>query len=159
LKNVIVKKLQKRLKNYYRAIEEQVFSLHCSENTFVGVFGAYITRYSPCGSFYLCSFKGENAMETIGLIFDNEHWCERDYRNGQRSFVRLYMPEEQNLSANCDWSHKNQKTQSRKKSKPRLSLNGEMTVEWRVTGFKNKANHEHRAGALKICFFLDQCQF
>ncbi|CAG8588616.1 14600_t:CDS:1, partial [Acaulospora morrowiae] len=79
LKRVIVKELQKKLKNYYRAIGEQVLSLHCSEDAFVGIFGHYITRYSPCGSFYVCHFKGEDAVETIGQLLDNDHWCERDY--------------------------------------------------------------------------------
>ena len=83
LKSVIVKELKKRLKNHYRAVGEQVFSLHCSEDAFVGIFGHYITRYSPCGSFYICYFKGENAVETIAQLLDNVNWCERDYGNGQ----------------------------------------------------------------------------
>ena len=95
MKNVILKELQKRLKNYYHAVGEQVFSMHCSENAFVGVFGAYVTHYSLCSSFYLCSFKGENAVETIGVIFDNDKWYKRDYGSSQWSFVWLYSPEEQ----------------------------------------------------------------
>ncbi|CAG8503263.1 166_t:CDS:2 [Scutellospora calospora] len=114
LKNAIIKELQKKLKNHYRAIGEQVFSIHCSENAFVGIFGSYITRYSPCGSFYFCNFRGENAVETIGLIFNNNQWYQHDY---------------------------------------------EMIVEWRVIGFKDKANKEYKAGTLKIRFFIDQCQF
>ncbi|CAG8726151.1 18054_t:CDS:1, partial [Acaulospora morrowiae] len=162
LKNVIVKELQKRLKNNYHAVGEQVFSLHCSENAFVGIFGAYITRYSPCGSFYICSFKGENAIKKIGLIFGKEHWYRRHYGNGQQSFVRLYVPKKQNMSVNhnqLQYNDENMNVQPKKKSKSRLSSNGEMTIEWRVTGFKDKENHEYRAGVLRICFFLDQCQF
>ena len=159
LKNVIVKELQKRLKNHYYAIGEQVFSLHCSEDAFVGIFGAYVTRYSPCGSFYLCSFKGENAIETIGLIFDKKRWYQRDYGNGQLSFVQLYLSKEQNMLANHNQPQHDDKTSSKKKSKPRLSSNEELAIEWRVTGFKDKANHEYRVGALKIYFFLNQCQF
>ncbi len=83
LKCVIVKELQKKLKNHYRAVGEQVFSLHCSEDAFVGIFGHYITRYSPCGSFYICHFKGENAVETIAQLLDNVNWCEHNYGNGQ----------------------------------------------------------------------------
>ncbi|CAG8706386.1 15346_t:CDS:1, partial [Cetraspora pellucida] len=48
IKNVIVKELQKRLKNHYSKKEKQVFSIHCSENSFVGIFGQYLTRYSVC---------------------------------------------------------------------------------------------------------------
>ncbi|CAG8841611.1 7565_t:CDS:1, partial [Gigaspora margarita] len=86
LRNAIIKKLQKKLKNHYRAVGEQVFLMHCSENAFVGIFGPYITRYSLCGSFYLCNF-GEDAVETIGLIFNNDQWYKRDYGNSQCSFV------------------------------------------------------------------------
>ncbi|RIB00571.1 hypothetical protein C2G38_2163574 [Gigaspora rosea] len=73
LKDAIIKELQKKLKNHYLAVGKQVFSLHCSENAFVCLFGAYITRYLPCGSFYICNFKGENAVESIGSIFNNNN--------------------------------------------------------------------------------------
>jgi hypothetical protein len=63
LKKAIVKELQ-----------EQVFSLHCSENAFVGIFKTHITRYSPCGSFYCCSFKGETAFNEIGKLLDDKNW-------------------------------------------------------------------------------------
>ncbi|CAG8795241.1 10301_t:CDS:1, partial [Dentiscutata erythropus] len=72
LRKAIIKELQKKLKNHYHAVGEQVFSVHCSENAFVGIFGSYITCYSPCGSFYLYNFGGEDAVETIGLIFNND---------------------------------------------------------------------------------------
>ncbi|CAB5376260.1 unnamed protein product [Rhizophagus irregularis] len=38
LKRVIVKELQKRLKNHHTAVGEQTFSIHCSEDAFVGLF-------------------------------------------------------------------------------------------------------------------------
>ncbi|CAG8851533.1 34130_t:CDS:1, partial [Gigaspora margarita] len=38
LKDTIIKELQKKFKNHYYAVEKQVFSLHCSKNTFVGLF-------------------------------------------------------------------------------------------------------------------------
>ena len=94
LRKAIIKELQKRLKNNYTAVGEQTFSLHCSENAFVGVFKGHITRYSPCGSFYFCSFKGENAFDEIGQILGDEKWGERNYEQGQLSFVRLYVPED-----------------------------------------------------------------
>jgi hypothetical protein len=145
LKNAIIKELQKRLKNNYTAVGEQTFSLHCSENAFVGVFKDHITRYSPCGSFYFCSFKGENAFDEIGQILDDEKWGERNYGQGQLSFVRLYVPE------NGDDSHK-------QKTKMKLSTNGEMTVKWQMTGGKDKENHKFEAGSAQFRFFLDQCQ-
>ncbi|PKK66537.1 hypothetical protein RhiirC2_868251 [Rhizophagus irregularis] len=74
LKKAIIKELQKRLKNHYTAVGKQVFSVHCSEDAFVGIFKNHITRYSPCGSFYLCSFKGEKAFDEIGKILDDENW-------------------------------------------------------------------------------------
>ncbi|CAG8845677.1 27627_t:CDS:2, partial [Racocetra persica] len=129
LKNVVIKELQKRLKNHHHAVGKQVFSLHCSENAFVGLFGAYITRYLPCSSFYICNFKGEDAVDTIGSIFNNNNWYKRHYGNDQKQS---------------------------KKSQSKLSSNGEMIIEWKVTGFKDKENHEYRAGVLQIRFFLDQ---
>jgi hypothetical protein len=30
-------------------------------------------RYFPCGSFYLCSFKGKKAFEEVGKILDDEN--------------------------------------------------------------------------------------
>ncbi|CAG8795015.1 36455_t:CDS:1, partial [Gigaspora margarita] len=115
LRNTIIKELQKKLKNHYRAIGEQVFSMHCSENAFVGIFGSYITHYSPCGSFYLCNFRRENAVETIGLMFKNNQWYKCDYGDGQCSFVRFYSPENKILETN-------NKLQRQKK---KLSPNGE----------------------------------
>jgi hypothetical protein len=106
--------ITKKLKNHYRAVGKQVFSLHCSEDAFVGIFGHYITRYSPCGSFYICHFKGENAVETIAQLLDNVNWCERDYGNGQQSFVRLYVPEEPNMPCNKKNGEQQKKNQGRR---------------------------------------------
>ena len=92
MKKVIIKELQKRLKNHHTAIGKQTFSLHCSEDAFVSVFKSHITRYSPCGSFYFCSFKGETSFDEIGQTLGDENWGERNYGKGQLSFVRLYVP-------------------------------------------------------------------
>ncbi|RIB30953.1 hypothetical protein C2G38_2151392 [Gigaspora rosea] len=154
LKDAIIKELQKRLKNHHRAVGKQVFSLHCSENAFVGLFGAYITRYSLCGSFYICSFKGENAIEIIESIFNN-NWYKRNYGNGQLSFVRLYIPEEQDISKIDNKKQCSNKNSKPKKYKSKLFPNNKMIIEWRITGFKDKANYEYRAGMLQIRFFLD----
>ncbi|CAB4375996.1 unnamed protein product [Rhizophagus irregularis] len=52
LKKAIIKELQKRLKNHYTAVGKQVFSVHCSEDAFVG----------------------EKAFDEIGKILDDENW-------------------------------------------------------------------------------------
>jgi len=145
LKKAIIKELQKRLKNNYTAVGEQAFSLHCSEDAFVGIFKEHITRYSPCGSFYFCSFTVEDAFDKIGQILDDEKWGERNYGLGQLSFVRLHVPE------NGDNSYG-------KKTKTKLSINGEMTIKWQITGGKDKENHRFEAGSAQFRFFLDQCQ-
>ena len=149
LKKAIIKELQKRLKNHHTAIGEQTFSLHCSEDAFVGVFKSHITRYSPCGSFYFCSFKGETSFDEIGQILGDENWGERNYGKGQLSFVRLYVPEAISNDEN---------KQKKRKTRTKLSVNGEMTVEWKVTGGKDKENHKFEAGSAQFRFFLDQCQ-
>jgi hypothetical protein len=143
---VIVKELQKRLKNHHTAVGEQTFSIHCSEDAFVGLFKKHITRYSPCGSSYFCSFKGEGAFEEIGQILNDKNWGERNYGQGQLSFVRIHVSEE---------VENNNQIQ---KKKSRLSVNGEMTVKWKVTGGKDKENHKFEAGSAQFRFFLDQCQ-
>jgi hypothetical protein len=149
LKKAIIKELQKRLKNHHNAVGEQFFSIYCSENSFVGIFKTHITRYSPCGSFYFCRFSGENAFDEIGEILSDKNWGVRNYGQGQLSFVRLHISEE---FENSD--HK-QKT---KKAKQKLLANGGMTVEWKVSGGKDKENHIFEAGSAKFRFFLDQCQ-
>ncbi|PKY54516.1 hypothetical protein RhiirA4_473375 [Rhizophagus irregularis] len=126
LKKAIVKELQKRLKNHHNAVGKQVFSIHCSEDAFVGIFKEYITRYSPCGSSYLCRFKGEKAFD--------ESWGERNYGKGQLSFVRLQIPEGEN-------NNFDQKTK-----KSNLLVDGEMIVQWKVTGGRDKENHKFEAG-------------
>jgi hypothetical protein len=60
---LIAKELQKQLKNHHTAVGEQTFTIHCSEDAFVGLFKNHITCYSPCGLSYFCSFKGEAAFE------------------------------------------------------------------------------------------------
>jgi hypothetical protein len=119
LKKAIIKELQKHLKNYYTAVGKQVFSIHCSEDAFVSIFKNHITCYSPCGSSYFCSFKGEKAFEEVGKILDNENWGEHNYGGGQLSFVCLHMSEIEN--SNCK--------QNAKKSKAKSLVNGKMTVQ------------------------------
>jgi len=146
LRKAIIKELQKRLKNHHTAVGKQTFSIHCSEDAFVGIFKNHITRYSPCGSYYFCSFQGEEAFEEIGQILNDKNWGERNYGQGQLSFVRLNVFEE----------FENNSQSQKKKSK--LSVNGEMTVKWKVTGGKDKENHKFEAGSAQFRFFLDQCQ-
>ncbi|GET04505.1 hypothetical protein GLOIN_2v1726589 [Rhizophagus clarus] len=98
LKKAIIKELQKCLKNHYTAVKKQVFSIHCSEDAFV-----------------------------VGKILDDENWGKRNYREGQLSFVCLYMPESEN-------GNYEQNAQNAIKSKKKLLVNGEMTVQWKVTG-------------------------
>ncbi|CAB4440059.1 unnamed protein product [Rhizophagus irregularis] len=143
LKKAIIKELQKRLKNHHTAVGKQVFSIHCSEDAFVGIFRNHITRYSPCGSSYLCIFKGEKAFDEVGKVLDDKNWGERNYGGGQLSFVRLYMPESENNSYD----------QNAKKLKPKLVYNGEMTVKWKVTGVETKRTINLKRVQLNFVFF------
>ncbi|RIB17394.1 hypothetical protein C2G38_2187397 [Gigaspora rosea] len=73
VKHVIVKEIPKRLKNHYSNKGEQVFSIHCSENCFIGIFGQYLTRYSVCGGWYrgiLIKWKVRGFSDKAG------HRCE-----------------------------------------------------------------------------------
>ncbi|GET04852.1 hypothetical protein GLOIN_2v1488230 [Rhizophagus clarus] len=119
LKKAIVKELQKCFKNYHNAVRKQVFSIHCSEDAFVGIFKDHITHYSRCGSSYLCQFEGEKAFDEIGKILNDKSWGERNYGKGQLSFVCLQIPEGEN----------NNYDQKIKKSKSNLLADGEMIVQ------------------------------
>ncbi|PKC56608.1 hypothetical protein RhiirA1_402007 [Rhizophagus irregularis] len=131
LKKAIIKELQKRLKNHHNAIGEQSFSIHCSEDAFIGIF----------------SFKGENAFDEIGEILNDKNWGERNYGQGQLSFVRLHVPEIDNSNIS-----------NKRKTKAKLSENGEMTITWKMMGGVDKENHKFEAGTAQFHFFLDQCQ-
>ena len=48
--------------------------------------------------------------------------------------------------------------EKKRKTKKLSANNGEMTVEWKVTGGKDKENHKFEAGSAQFRFFLDQCQ-
>ncbi|CAB4394465.1 unnamed protein product [Rhizophagus irregularis] len=143
LKKTIIKELQKRLKNHHTTVGKQVFSIHCSEDAFVGIFRNHIMRYSPCGSSYLCIFKGEKAFDEVGKVLDDKNWGEHNYGGGQLSFVRLYMPESENNSYD----------QNAKKLKSKLVYNGEMTIKWKLTGGRDKENHKFEAGSAQFRFF------
>ncbi|RHZ50866.1 hypothetical protein Glove_490g32 [Diversispora epigaea] len=91
LKKVMVREVGKRLKNHHSAVGKQVFSIHCSEHAFVGIFGQYIERYSPCGNFYRCRFKGIESCNILTEIFKNKQWGERNYGQGQISWVQLIL--------------------------------------------------------------------
>ncbi|RIB22103.1 hypothetical protein C2G38_2174769 [Gigaspora rosea] len=91
VKHVIVKEIQKRLKNHYSNKGGQVFSIHCSENCFIGIFGQYLTRYSVCGGWYRCFFDGEEAIDQLAEIFKDVRWAERNYENRQLSWVKLCL--------------------------------------------------------------------
>ena len=73
---------------------------------------------------------------------------ERNYGQGQLSFVRLFVSE----------SFKNSGREQGTKNSKKLLANGGMTVEWKITGGKDKENHTFEAGSAKFRFFLDQCQ-
>ncbi|KAF0520286.1 hypothetical protein F8M41_016415 [Gigaspora margarita] len=74
-------------------------------------------------------------------------------------FFRLYIPEKQDISKKNNETYcSNKNSKPPKKSKSKLFPNDEMIIEWRLTGFKDKANYEYKAGMLQIHFFLDQCQ-
>ncbi|CAG8562171.1 4080_t:CDS:2, partial [Scutellospora calospora] len=54
---------------YHRTVENQVFSLHCSENAFVEIF--------------------DNSYNILTNIFNDAMWGEQDYGNSQLSWVKL----------------------------------------------------------------------
>ena len=78
---------------------------------------------------------------------DDKSWGERNYGEGQLSFVRLQIPESEN----------NNYDQKTKKFKMNLLVDGEMIVRWKVTGRRDKENHKFEAGSAQFQFFLDQC--
>ncbi|CAG8749001.1 6679_t:CDS:2, partial [Cetraspora pellucida] len=124
------KELQKRLKNHYSKKEKQVFLIHCSENSFVDIFGQYLTRYSVCGGWYQCFFDEEEAIDQLAAIFDDNKWAERNYGNGQLSWIKLY----------------NNESNAIKKTKKKSYLEGGLLIEWQIRGFSDKAEHRCESG-------------
>ncbi|CAG8732784.1 22449_t:CDS:1, partial [Dentiscutata erythropus] len=41
------------------------------ENSFVGLFSQYLTRYSVCGGWYQCLFDREEVIDQLAKIFGN----------------------------------------------------------------------------------------
>ena len=85
LKKVIIKELQKRLKNHHTAIGEQTFSLHCSEDAFFGVFKSHtLTCQKYPGSskkwFLNCNISSSNDHQKMKHISLESSW--QDASNG-----------------------------------------------------------------------------
>ena len=126
----------------------EVFSIHCSENAFVGIFKNHIViHYSLCGSSYLCKFEGKKAFKKVGKILDDGNWEERNYGEGQLSFVYLHILKSEN-------SNYEQNAQNAKKTKKTSLVDSEMIVQWKVTtDGKDKENHKFEVGSAQFCFF------
>ncbi|RIB29799.1 hypothetical protein C2G38_938563 [Gigaspora rosea] len=148
IKNTMVKELQKRLKNHYSKVGKQVFSIHCSENRFVGIFGQYLTRYSVCGGWYQCFFDGEEAIDQLTKIFGDNQWAERNYGNGQLSWIKLYENETEQATS-----------ESKFKPKKKFYLEKGLLIEWRMKGFSDKAEHRCESGEVTFRFVVDQDYF
>ncbi|POG76500.1 hypothetical protein GLOIN_2v1838039 [Rhizophagus irregularis DAOM 181602=DAOM 197198] len=90
---------------------------------------------------------GSIVQSVKGVLRDLKNWVERNYGQGQLSFVRLHVPEIDNSNIS-----------NKRKTKAKLSENGEMTITWKMMGGVDKENHKFEAGTAQFHFFLDQCQ-
>ncbi|RIB11960.1 hypothetical protein C2G38_2202026 [Gigaspora rosea] len=149
IKNVIVKELQKRLKNHYSKVGKQVFSIHCSENSFVGIFGQYLTWYSVCGGWYQCFFDGEEAIDQLTEIFEDSQWEERNYGNGQLSWVKLYENESDKIK---ETDH------ATLEPKKKFHFEKGLLIEWRIKGFSDKAEYRCEGGEIMFKFVVNQAK-
>ncbi|CAB5350684.1 unnamed protein product [Rhizophagus irregularis] len=61
----------------------------------------------------------------------------------QLSFVRLHVPEIDNSNIS-----------NKRKTKAKLSENGEMTITWKMMGGVDKENHKFEAGTAQFRFFF-----
>jgi len=167
IKKVMVRDLQKRLKKHHSTVGEQAFSLHCSENAFIGIFGQYLERYSPCGNFYQCCFKGETSCDILAKIFNDNQWYERDYGQGQLSWVKL-IPETNDQcvnNINGELSQNNQNNRCdgfrevNEKKRKKKRLRTELFVKWSMKGFTDMVGHGCHAGNVTFRFIVDNAMF
>ncbi|CAG8462507.1 11505_t:CDS:2 [Dentiscutata heterogama] len=141
------------LKHYnYKEIPEHILSV--PEYELRHIKNAIVKEYSVCGGWYQCFFDGEEAIDQLTKIFRDNQWAERNYRNGQLLWIKLYENElnkikEMNKAA----------SKSKFKSKKIFHLEKGLLIEWRIKGFSDKAKHHCESGEVKFRFVVDQGQF
>ncbi|CAG8825514.1 31897_t:CDS:1, partial [Gigaspora margarita] len=110
-KRMLVHAIQKWLPFHFSCLGKQLVKFPCTKSQFVGVFGRYITRFSPAKNSYYCIFKGENADNILSEIFENQQWVTRFYDSGQYAYVILYIE-------NLNQQKENSQTESSLKKQP-----------------------------------------
>ncbi|CAG8645923.1 13580_t:CDS:2 [Dentiscutata erythropus] len=63
--------IKKQLPLHFKKTGKQTIKIPYSESQFIGVFGPWIQCYSPCKRKYTCSFKGQDADATMGMILQD----------------------------------------------------------------------------------------
>ncbi|RIB28773.1 hypothetical protein C2G38_2028275 [Gigaspora rosea] len=142
-KNILIYTIQKQLKNHIKNVGLQSVKFPCLESLFVGVFGNYLTRYSPSRKWYQCIFKGENAVELVGQILERTNWSVQSYLYGQQTNVILFSS---NSAIN--------ELKKNKKQKPI-----ELRIEWEQCMIKDATNQISIAGYITMHFFIEQIYF
>jgi hypothetical protein len=135
--------IKKRLSLHFRKTGKQIIKVPCSESQFVGVFGPWIQRYSPCKRKYTCLFKGENACETLSIILQDVEWGGRWYDLEQKAYVVLYISSSQEVGSNND-------------NKNKLP---EMLVEWYNETIVDAHQHTVSTGFIRMKFCVDTVSY
>src|SRR6185369_17726239 len=157
LKKVMIREVGKWLKNHNSAVGEQLFSIHCSEHAFVGIFGKYIEQYSPCGNFYQCRFKETESYNKLAEILKDKQWGECDYGQGQISWVQLVSDNKEQDNQNCINQNNQYYENNRKKRAHKNQI--ELFIECKIKGFKDEAKHDCFAGNVSFHFVTNNAMF
>ncbi|KAF0337775.1 zinc finger bed domain-containing protein ricesleeper 2-like [Gigaspora margarita] len=151
-KRMLVHAIQKQLPLHFSRSGKQLVKFPYTESQFVGVFGRYITRFSPAKSSYYCIFKGENADNILSEIFEDQQWGTRFYDSGQCAYVILYIENlnQQQLSLQ---QKENSQTESSLKKQP---IQPEMHIQWYTESLSDTKGHSTSSGYISMIFRIDR---
>ncbi|CAG8788423.1 2582_t:CDS:1, partial [Gigaspora rosea] len=80
-------------------------------------------------------------------VFEDSQWAERNYGNGQLSWVKLYENESDKIK---ETDH------TTLEPKKKFHFEKGLLIEWRIKGFSDKAEHRCEGGEIMFKFVVDQ---
>jgi hypothetical protein len=152
-KKLLVNEIHKRLPLHYTKSGKQLIKFPCTDSEFVAIFGKQLNRFSPAKRIYQCIFKGYAAEAMLGELLGDKQWGTRYYEANQKSFVQLYLQENEVCENNLNQSLESYGISN---IKTVTIVPPEMTVEWFQENIKDAKGHETSGGQLRIRFRLDQ---
>jgi len=148
-RQTLVYSIQKQLPLHFSRSGKRLIKFPCSEAQFVGVFGRYLTRYSPIKNKYECVFQGEDSIATLSEIFHDSQWNIRYYESNQRVYVVLFNTNIASSSQNLTSSNELIK----QKNIPK------MIIKWHKESIIDNNGHKSESGFISISIKVEQDSF